>query len=211
MPNVSKLLRNVLVALAFAAAVPASADEPVIPADKFVYCTVCHGAQMRGNVLLKAPRVSEMEAWYVKRQMEAFSSGWRGDHGEDIAGMEMRPMAAILTSEEINEVASYVSRVSSDLPAATVAGDVAKGASLYASCAVCHGANAEGNEALGAPQLAGRSDWYLVTQLRNFKAGIRGSNAANIFGIQMRAATGVLTDDEAINNVVAYLNTLKPE
>jgi cytochrome c oxidase subunit 2 len=211
MPNISKLLCHILVALAFVATIPASADEPVIPADEFVYCTVCHGAQMRGNVLLKAPRVSEMEAWYVKRQMEAFSSGWRGSHGDDVAGMEMRPMAAILTGDEIDEVASYVSRVSSNLPAATVSGDVAKGASLYTSCAVCHGANAEGNEGLHTPSLVGRNDWYLATQLRNFRNGIRGSHPADTYGTQMRAATGVLTDDEAINNVVAYLNTLKPE
>ena len=189
----------------------ASAEEAAIPADNFVYCTVCHGVQMRGNELLSAPRVSQMEAWYVRRQLEAFKSGWRGSHGNDYAGMEMRPMAAILTAEEIDEVANYVTRVSSPLPEATVAGDVDKGEALYATCIACHGAKAEGNEALNAPALSGRNDWYLVTQLKNYKAGIRGTHADDIVGNQMRAATGTLPDDDAINDVVAYLNTLQSE
>ena len=189
----------------------ARAEEAAIPADKFVYCTVCHGAQMRGNVLIDAPRVSRMEAWYVKRQLEAFKQGWRGSHGEDFTGMEMRPMAAILTAEEIDDVADYVTRVSSPLPEATVAGDADNGAALYAPCSTCHGANGEGNEALSAPGLAGRNDWYLATQLTNYKSGVRGSNPADVFGNQMRAATGTLPDDDAINDVVAYLNTLQPE
>ena len=38
---------------------------------------------------------------------------------------------------------------------------------------VVHGAAGEGKEELNAPALAGRSDWYLVTQLTNYKAGSR--------------------------------------
>ena len=197
--------------LVFPGASACSADEPLVPANEFVYCTVCHGVQMKGNELLRAPRVSQMEAWYVKRQLEAFKSGWRGSHGEDFAGMEMRPMAAILTPDEIGEVSRYVSAVSSALPSPTIHGDAEKGATHYATCAVCHGSNAEGNEGLGAPALAGRNDWYLVTQLKNFRSGIRGGNAADTFGIQMRAATGTLPDDAAINDVVTYLNTLQAE
>ena len=40
------------------------------------------------------------------------------------------------------------------------AGDPAKGKALYATCASCHGANGEGNQALNAPAIAGQKEWY---------------------------------------------------
>ena len=45
------------------------------------------------------------------------------------------------------------------------AGDPAKGQALYATCASCHGANGEGNQALNAPAIAGQQDWYLTCLL----------------------------------------------
>lgn len=188
---------------------PVDAADPVIPDDKFVYCSVCHGVQLKGNRKLEAPRLSGMEVWYVEKQLEAFSKSWRGAHEADVTGMEMRPMAAILTAEEIEAVARYVNSVDSARPKPTVEGDHARGESLYATCAVCHGANGEGNEALGSPALADRNDWYLARQIRNFRDGVRGGNPADTYGIQMRAAAGVLPDDEAVDDIVAYLNTLR--
>lgn len=191
---------------------PASvADEPVIPDDKFVYCTVCHGMQLKGIQQLEAPRLSGMDAWYVRKQLEAFSKNWRGAHAEDYPGMEMRPMAAILTASEIEEAAEFVSKTRSALPKATVSGDAVRGEKLYSSCGVCHGTRAEGNEGLGAPALLGANDWYLARQIRNFRDGIRGADPTDMYGIQMRAAASVLPDDDAIDDIVAYLNTLKPE
>jgi len=60
-----------------------------------------------------------------------------------------------------------------------------------------------------APALAGMSDWYLVTQLKNFKHGIRGAHATDRYGPQMASMTGMLTNDQAIDDIVAYINTLR--
>ena len=120
-------------------------------------------------------------------------------------------MAAVLTASEIAEAAEYVSKTRSALPEATVSGDAARGKKLYSTCSVCHGAGGEGNEGLGAPGLTGRNDWYLARQIRGFRDGIRGANPADMHGVQMRAAASVLPDDEAVDDVVAYLNTLQPE
>jgi hypothetical protein len=56
--------------------------------------------------------------------------------------------------------------------------------------------------------LVGQNDWYLVTQLKNFKAGYRGSHADDKFGAQMIPMVGALIDQVAIENVVTYINTL---
>ena len=79
---------------------------------------------------------------------------------------------------------------------------------LYAGCVACHGAKGEGN-AVQAPALAARSDWYLVTQLANYQKGLRGTDARDTYGAQMRAIVSTLPDEKAITDVVAYINTLK--
>jgi cytochrome c oxidase subunit 2 len=53
------------------------------------------------------------------------------------------------------------------------------------------------------------SDWYMVTQLNNFKHGIRGSDRRDSYGPQMAALAAMLDDERITANVVAYINTLK--
>jgi len=53
------------------------------------------------------------------------------------------------------------------------------------------------------------SDWYIVTQLKNFKAGIRGAHAEDDYGEQMVSFSTAMRNDEQLNDVVSYLNTLR--
>ena len=92
---------------------------------------------------------------------------------------------------------------------ASASGDATKGKAAYAVCAACHGANGMGNKALNAPAIAGQNDWYIVRQLYNFKNGIRGADPKDSYGQQMRPMAMILADDAAINNVAAYISTLK--
>jgi cytochrome c oxidase subunit 2 len=91
---------------------------------------------------------------------------------------------------------------------ARVAGDASAGEPLYAVCAACHGAQGEGNPALNAPKLSGQGDWYLKRQLQYFKSGARGAHEKDAFGKTMAPMAATLTDDAAIDNVVAYIKTL---
>ena len=102
----------------------------------------------------------------------------------------------------------FIGSLESRRPSPTVTGNVAHGKTLYASCAACHGAKGEGNRTLQAPALAERSDWYLVTQLANYQKGLRGTDARDTYGAQMRAIISTLPDEKAIVDVVAYINTL---
>lgn len=183
-------------------------DELPIPADDYVYCTVCHGIQLMGNPIIRAPRLSGMDNWYVENQLRAFQKGWRGKHESDLTGMEMRTMAVALTDEQIREVSAFVAATRSDLPSATIDGDTDRGKAHYSTCAACHGVNGEGNIALGSPALTGQNDWYLVRQLQHFRDGTRGGQPGDTYGMQMRASAGWLSDDEAILDVVKYISTL---
>ena len=121
----------------------------------------------------------------------------------------MRPMAAKLSDESIADIVDWVGSWDYVPAEATVEGNVNLGRTAYLSCAACHGANAEGNEALGAPALAGQNDWYMITQIRNFRAGYRGSHQEDTYGSQMRTMSQTLRNDQAVINVVSYINTLQ--
>lgn len=90
-------------------------------------------------------------------------------------------------------------------------GNADRGEALYGVCSGCHGVNAEGNAAIKAPRLAGQFEWYLVTQLKNFKSGARGSAEGDAGGAVMAPMSQTLIDDQAIDDVVAYIMTLDAE
>jgi len=175
----------------------------------FDYCLLCHGANANGNYGIRAPKLSGMEPWYLARQLENFASGARGSSADDESGHEMGPVGwRVKTEDKLDAAVKFVGTLKSKKPAPTVTGDVAHGKSLYTACAACHGAKGEGNASLQAPALAERSDWYLVTQLANYQKGLRGTDARDTLGAQMRAIVSTLPDDKAIVDVVAYINTL---
>lgn len=89
------------------------------------------------------------------------------------------------------------------------AADADHGKQLYATCAACHGAAGEGNEALGAPPLAGMPAWYTVRQLNNFKTGVRGADPKDTYGQQMAPMAKMLGSDQDVADVAAYIETLK--
>ena len=96
-------------------------------------------------------------------------------HDRDIYAKMMLPMAATLADDRaIANVVAYIRSLPGDTPAATLVGDPARGKSLYATCAPCHGATGEGIWSTNAPRLAHMSDWYLARQLQNFQQGIAG-------------------------------------
>ena len=177
--------------------------------NKFDYCLLCHGSNANGNAGIRAPKLSGMEPWYLARQLENFAAGVRGTPADDASGHEMMPVGLRLKQEGIIDAAvQFIGTLESRRPVATMRGDVAQGRRLYGACTACHGPKGQGDAALQAPALASRSDWYLATQLTNYKAGLRGADGRDTYGAQMRAIATTLPDDKAIADVVAYINTL---
>jgi cytochrome c oxidase subunit II len=176
----------------------------------YAVCAACHGAQAEGNPALNAPKLSGQQDWYLKRQLQHFKSGARGAHEKDVFGKMMAPMAATLADDAaIDNVVAHI-RTLPDTPApTTVKGNAKDGHGPYANCAACHGADGRGIQATNAPRLKGMSDWYMVTQLNNFKHGIRGSDRNDSYGPQMAAVAGMLNDERTTTDLVAYINTFK--
>lgn len=196
-------LRKTLLVAAIAALTGAASAE-----NKFDYCLLCHGAAANGNAGIRAPKLAGMEPWYLTRQLENFAAGIRGTPAADDAGHEMAPVGLRVKHEGVlADAVSFVNALPPVKPPKTIAGDVKHGKQLYAACASCHGAKGEGKADLQAPALASRTDWYLVTQLKNFRDGLRGADERDTYGAQMRAVIAALPDDKAIADVVAYIDT----
>ncbi|MDH3978262.1 MAG: c-type cytochrome [Gammaproteobacteria bacterium] len=176
---------------------------------QYATCAACHGQNGEGNQQLNAPKLAGLEPWYFKQQINAYKEGLRGTHEDDIYGQQMRPMAMMLANDAaIANVAAYISTLP-DVPApTTITGDLEHGAKLYNTCSICHGDNGRGIWSTNAPGLTGMSDWYIANQLKNFKSGVRGSHPNDGYGWQMGLMADILRDDEAINDVTAYINSL---
>jgi cytochrome c553 len=174
----------------------------------YALCATCHGAEGEGNAALHGPALAGQETWYLKRQIQKFKDGVRGTHAEDIYGMQMRPMAMTLQSDEqVDAVAEYIASLPPVQPATTLGGDAAKGKAGYMLCQACHGADAEGNKAMNAPSLQTLPDWYIVTQLKNYKSGARGTHAKDIEGMQMRPMAMTIADEAAMADLAAFINS----
>lgn len=87
--------------------------------------------------------------------------------------------------------------------------DAAEPPSVAATCVACHGTRGEGNEAVGAPALAGQHPAYLAAQLADFKAGRRGYDASDVGGTTMRGVALAL-DDADMPSLAAYYGGLPP-
>lgn len=206
-------MKNYLISallLGMVVSAPAMAGDAGAGKGLFGACAACHGAQGEGNKAMNAPKLAGQEEWYLARQLGNFKKGIRGSAAGDTFGKQMAPMAMTLPDDAaVANVAAYIKTFPDNASPVTVQGDAAAGKSLFGACAACHGAKGEGNVAMNAPRLAGMSDFYMVTQLKNFKSGARGTHADDAFGKQMAPMAMTLADDAAIANVVAYINTLK--
>ena len=121
----------------------------------------------------------------------------------------MAPMAATLSDDAaIDNVVAYIKTLPDKPAAPTVKMNTNDGQGLYVTCGACHGVDGRGIEATNAPRLKGMSHWYMVTQLNNFKHGVRGAHPKDLYGPQMASMAAMLTSDQATNDLVAYINTL---
>ncbi len=90
-------------------------------------------------------------------------------------------------------------------------GDPAMGQNRYVVCIACHGPAGEGMVALNAPKISGQESWYLRRQLDYYKSGARGAHPEDIYGQQMAPMVITLADEQAIEDVIAYIGTFPDE
>lgn len=213
---------------------PVGSDEGVPAEELWVACGFCHGPQGQGGPALDAPPLAGMQAWYVKNQLAAFKNRWRGMHPEDVSGLQMSIVSGIARNQAtIDSIAAFIAALDPNPEPEIVRGEIAPsdrpflwlseyaaldhpepanaeaGKETYSTvCIACHGVDASGNEALGAPQLASLPDWYIHRQLQYFRDGMRGTHADDARGKTMVPFAKALQENQAIADVAAYIETL---
>ncbi len=187
----------------------APAGNASVGAAQYAVCASCHGQQGEGIAAMNAPKIAGQSEWYLKRQIMNYKNGVRGTHADDIYGQQMIGMVATLVDEQaVDNVVAHILTFPDGDVEATVTGDVTAGRKHYNVCAYCHGKDGMGVQALNAPRAAGMSDWYMARQLQNFKDDVRGGHLQDYHGKQMGFMADILHDEQAINDVIAYINTL---
>jgi cytochrome c553 len=96
-------------------------------------------------------------------------------------------------------------------PTTSAEANLENGKTKFIVCEGCHGPTGSGSKEIGSPRIAGQNHWYELRQLRNFKAGIRGTKPEDTFGAVMRPMALTLTTDQDVVDVIGYFSTLKPE
>jgi len=196
-----------------------SKGDPIKGKDVYGICVACHGQNGEGLRATNSPRLAGQQDWYLVSQLEKFRSGLRGASSNDIHGSQMAAIGKTLANEQsLLDVVAYIETLEAGQPARTeTTGDPKRGQSLFIdelTCTNCHGPLGQGykepyGKGSGAPRLSGQHDWYLIRQLQNFKAGIRG-DLKDKFALEMRMRAKVdLQNDQVIKDVAAYLSTLK--
>jgi len=85
-----------------------------------------------------------------------------------------------------------------------------RGADLFRLCAVCHGEDASGEQAIGAPAIAGMPQWYLEAQLKQFRNGNRGTHFDDLMGMRMRPMARSLMREGDVEAVSAHVAAMPP-
>ena len=171
---------------------------------KAATCSACHG--MDGNSLNPEwPNLAGQGEPYIVRQLQAFKAGQRQN-------VLMSPMAAILSDEDMADLAAYFS-------SQTVRGGEADpskfktGQRVYRSgkinekvmaCAGCHGPDGRGNAPAGFPAVHGQHSTYVAAQLRAYKSGARATDPNQM----MRTVAASLSEDE-IDAVASFIQGLR--
>jgi len=171
---------------------------------KAATCAACHG--MDGNSLNPEwPNLAGQHETYIVRQLTAF-------HGGQRQNLLMSPMAAILTEQDMADLAAYFS--SQTVRGGETEPSKAKlGQRVYRSgnvegkimaCAGCHGPAGRGNAPASYPSIQGQQATYVALQLKAYKAGTRTTDPNQM----MRNMAAALSDEE-IDAVASYVQGLR--
>ena len=203
-----------LAAPAMAAHTNAAPVNPAMAASAGFYtsaCARCHGYQGEGNVVLQAPKLSGQEGWYLERQFRNFIAERRGKNEHERWASQMAYQVIGMDQGRpglIEGVVAYMQTLKDTPAEKTTQGDISHGEQLYlGTCAVCHGDQGMGKAELNSPRLMGMTDWYMLRQLQKFSDGRRGNHQDDQYGALMVASAKTLVDQQAMEDVIAYINT----
>jgi cytochrome c553 len=169
-------------------------------------CVACHGADGLGLAAAGFPRLADLPAGYLRKQLQDFKSGTRNSP-------VMQPLASALTEEEISAVTQALEAMPAPAPAPVHRSDLPTDAAQkialqgawerqIPACISCHGPAGVGvGEAF--PPLAGQSAAYLAAQLNAWRSGTRHNDPNDLMGHVAKSLSA-----EEVQAVATYFASL---
>ncbi len=185
-------------------AAPKAAKPDVAKGEAIVagVCAACHSADGNSMIPLN-PKLAQQHPEYTVKQLQEFKSGKR-------ANPVMSGFASQLSDADMRNVAYFLASKTATPGFAKEKETVAIGEKIYrggipdrqiAACAGCHSPNGAGMPSQ-YPRLSGQHADYTVSQLTQFRDGIRKNN------LQMTQVAAKLNDRE-IKAVADYIAGLR--
>lgn len=182
-----------LMALVYAGAIAAQTVVPKPDPERgrqiaTTVCAACHGAQGISATAAN-PHLAGQDAWYIRRQLQAFKSGAR-------ASPVMQGMAAGLTPEDMLNVGAYYAQQKRPEGAARDKALAERGRKVWRggvkatnvpACSGCHGAAGRGIAAQ-YPALAGQFPELIYGWLKAFSTGERAHESMGLIASKMTDA-----------------------
>lgn len=169
-------------------------------------CVACHGPD--GNSAVPNwPKIAGQHENYLVKQLKDLRMGEKGPRYE----ASMSPMAAVLTDQDIADLAAFYASEKQTLGKAQeqyveLGERIYRGGNLQTgvtACMACHGPQGNGNDAANFPRLGGQHAQYIENQLHAFKDG-RRKNSPN----SMMENISHRMSDEEIKAVSSYIEGL---
>ena len=165
-------------------------------------CVTCHGAEGNSAITVN-PKLSQQHPEYIAKQLAEFKSGKR-------ANPVMLGFASALSEDDMRNIGAYLGSTKAKPGFAKDKELAALGEKIYRggladrqipACAGCHSPNGAGIPAQ-YPRLSGQHADYTVSQLTQFRDGIRKNS------LQMGQVAAKLNDREikAVADYIAGLN-----
>jgi cytochrome c oxidase cbb3-type subunit 3 len=161
------------------------------------HCSVCHGSDAKGSYGF--PNLTD-DDWLYGGDPQTIKTTIL--HGRQAA---MPAWGAVIGEEGVKNVAAYVRSLSGLKHPEGIAVDLAAGQKVYqTNCAVCHGPEGKGLQAMGAPNLTDRV-WLYGSSFAQVQQSIRhGRNG------QMPAQEAFLGNDK-VHLLAAYVYSLSQQ
>lgn len=171
---------------------------------KAAVCAACHGMDGNSPANPLWPKLAGQHASYIEKQIADFKAGSRKDD-------TMTAMAMPLSDQDAADLAAYFSGQTVSISSANA--EKAKlGKTIYqagladkglSACMACHGPSGAGNPGAKFPSLKGQHAPYVAKALKDFRAGTRSNDMANM----MQNIAIKMTDAE-IDAVAEYITGL---
>jgi cytochrome c553 len=180
-------------------------------------CVGCHGDKGLGNDGMGAPRLANIGAIYIAKQLGDFAADRRTPEG---VGAAMNGFAKALTEDDRRDVAGYLSSLEFEVDPSDLKGLAADGTKVgnpelgkaivmrgisgkVPACQDCHGFNGRDPR---YPMINQQKFVYLFNQLTNFKAATR-TNDPEVLKVGIMRGIAKKLSDEDILNIASFLST----